>query len=252
MNNLKPTWMQPIIAIAFLSLLLCSCSNPGEPFTAKDFEGIYLKGDSVHFHYQKAVPSARTRTRCDKTTWQESICAPRDVDTTFAQQGKPVNAEEAAKKMNARMNKFYGLDVSWLDRVYPIKTDLATLLLLLLLLLLLWALLRNLLSGRRSRNAIENLGRSIERLHDQIARNGNRPVEQASTVTQTAQPEKLKVEAEGFKLDLESPAIHYPLVVTVKGPDDKVTKSLTIGSGKYQTPQDAGSGIQQPPTSTAP
>lgn len=150
MNNLKLTWKLPLIALFGLMLLASSCGAPKTPFTADDFKGIYRQGDSLRLVYQEAVPSERTRTRCDQSTWTESVCTSKEVTKTFIEQGPPVNAEVAAKKLNERVVKMYGAESfrSWFTRPRILGLSIGEILGLIFGLIALILLLDRLFGGR--------------------------------------------------------------------------------------------------------
>ncbi len=140
MNNLKPTWKLPVIALLGIILLFASACNNPSPFTKENFEGLHLRGDTVHLSYEKAVPSKETRRWCSGTAYEKDICVSQHVDTTFVVQGKPLDAKMAADGCNAR-TKYSG--INWgkhFDWVPPVLAILVGLFLLALALALLGVL----------------------------------------------------------------------------------------------------------------
>lgn len=111
--NLKPTWKLPFIVLLGLVLLASSCNTaPNKPFKAKNFEGLYYAGDTIHFGYEEAVISKETRTWCSGTKYEKDVCVSKHRDTTFAIQGKPVDAQMAADGWNARIPKYSSINWS--------------------------------------------------------------------------------------------------------------------------------------------
>lgn len=277
MNNWKAFFTSLMPYVGILSVLILffgsGCSSPTHPgITAKDVTGLHYAGDSATNTFEMAVPDLRMRTRCDNSTWTETICTARPVTQEYVKQGPLANPDSLAKALNeiaygSAEGSFWrhpaGQFTSWVFSGPGIGDLLKAILFVLLLIGLIWVIIaflrwlwRSLLgSGLRSedRARLNLIDSNVQALRNDVANGFARlnsprtPTPDASVtgVTTSRDIEKIDVTDGKIHLKLDAHGLRFPIIVTSKGVDDKV-HTLTIGSGRFQTPADAGSGTQAP------